>query len=186
VSGNDTSNAICNFVEKIDGSRSYTVSGNQTTICNGVRFNITGDLSKTIGSLQLNGSIASIQESVTGSYTHNTGAVTVHLVNGSHGENVTASKMLTSLAAELHLTKANLEQSCDAAVTNLVGGLHYEKLDGDLVIKAPLVTMLGAVGIFKGGSSTLKLGGGPIVAKGSKIAIKSAMIVKMGTSLKMG
>ena len=56
----------------------------------------------------------------------------------------------------------------------------------DLAIKAPMVTMLGAVGIFKGGSSQLKLGGGPVVVKASKIGMKGMMIVKLGASLKMG
>jgi type VI secretion system secreted protein VgrG len=186
VGGNDTSNATANFAEKIDGSRSYTVSGNQITIANGVRHSISGDLTRTVSALQLNGSIASIQENVSGSYTHNAGAVTVHLVAGSHGETIAGSKMQTSTAAELHMTKADIVQSAGATVTNMVGGLHYQKLDGDLAIKAPLVTMLGGVGILKGGGSELKLGGGPVVGKGSKIVMKGAMIVKMGGSLKMG
>lgn len=185
VGGNDSSNATADFVEKIDGSRTYSVGGNQITIQNGIRHQITGDLSKTVGAVHLSGSVASTQENVTGSYAHSAGAVTVHLVAGSHGENIAGAKTQTSTAAELHLTKANLEQTCDAAVTNLVGGLHYQKLDGDLTIKAPMVTLLGGVGVFKGGSSELKLGGGPIVAKGSKIAVKGAMIVKLGGQLKM-
>lgn len=185
IGGNDTSNATCNFVEKIGSTRDYTVTGNQMKIQNGIRYQMEGDYSLDVGSLQLNGSIASIQENVSGSYTHKTGAVTVHLVNGSHGETIAGSKDVTSLAAELHYSKANIEQSCDASVTNLVGGLHYQKLDGDLCIKAPMVTLLGAVGVFKGGSSELKLGGGPVVAKGSKINVKGAMIIKLGASLKM-
>ncbi len=71
-------------------------------------------------------------------------------------------------------------------VTNMVGGLHYQKLDGDLVVQAPLITLLGAVGVFKGGGSELKLGGGPVVIKGSKIAVKGALVVKMGASMKLG
>jgi type VI secretion system secreted protein VgrG len=186
VGGNDVSNATCDYVEKIDGDRSYTVGGNQTTICNGIRYDISGSLSRTVGSVQISGSIASISENVAGSYTHSSGAATIHLVNGSHGEVVGGMKNQQSLAAELHMTKADLTQNCDGTVTTMVGGLHYQKIDGDLVIKAPMVTLLGAVGSFKGGSSTLKLGGGPVVAKGTKIAIEGAMIVKMGGSLKMG
>jgi type VI secretion system secreted protein VgrG len=185
VGGNDTSNSTCDTVEQTGGSHDYSVAGNQITIQNGIRYNMDGDYNLEVGSLQLNGSIASIQESVSGNYSHTTKAVTVHLTNGSHGENIAGSKTLTSTAAELHYAKANIEQSCDAAVTTLVGGLHYEKLGGDLVIKAPMVTMLGAVGMFKGGGSELKLGGGPIVGKGKKIAIKGAMIVKMGGQMKM-
>jgi type VI secretion system secreted protein VgrG len=42
------------------------------------------------------------------------------------------------------------------------------------------------VGIFKGGSSTVKLGGGPIVMKGDKINFKTPALIKMGSSLKLG
>jgi type VI secretion system secreted protein VgrG len=49
-----------------------------------------------------------------------------------------------------------------------------------------MITLLGAVGAFRGGGSDLKLGGGPIVIKGSKIAIKAATVIKMGASLKLG
>ena len=185
IGGNDTSNSTCDTVEKIGGDRTYEISGNQIKIQNGVRYQMDGDYTLDVGAFQLNGSISAIQENVSGSYTHNSSAVTVHLVNGSHGENIAGSKTQTSTAAELHYTKANIEQSCDGATTNLVGGLHYQKLDGDLTIKAPMVTMLGAVGILKGGGSELKLGGGPVVGKGKKIAVKGAMIVKMGGQLKM-
>lgn len=186
VGGNDASNATCDFVEKIDGNRDYSVGGNQTIIENGIRTSVEGNVTRDVGAAQLNGSIASIQETVTGDYSHTTGAVTVHLAVGDHGETVGGNKTLTSVAAELHMTKANLEQSCDASVTNLVGGLHYQKLDGDLVIKAPMVTLLGAVGVFSAGGSSLKLGGAPVVIKGKKIATKGALIVKMGGQMKMG
>jgi len=186
IGGNDTSNATCDFLEQIDGNRDYTIGGKQTIIQNGITTSVEGNVKRDVGSAQLNTSIASIQETVTGDYSHTTGAVTVHLAVGSHGETVGGNKSLTSVAAELHMTKANLEQSCDASVTTLIGGLHYEKLDGDLVIKAPMVSLLGAVGVFSAGGSSLKLGGAPIVIKGKKIASKGALLVKMAGQMKMG
>ena len=45
---------------------------------------------------------------------------------------------------------------------------------------------IGPVRSFKGGGSELKLGGGPVVMKGSKIAVETALMVKLGSSLKMG
>jgi type VI secretion system secreted protein VgrG len=114
------------------------------------------------------------------------GAVPVHLVNGSHGEVVGGAKTQTTVAAELHLTKGGLDYACDASVTHMIGGLHYQKVNGDVVVKAPSIALIGGVGVFKGAGSTLKLGGGPVVAKGSKIAIKAAMLVKMGGSMKLG
>lgn len=185
IGGNDTTNAISNHVEKVTGNRSYTVSGNQITISNGVRHSITGDMSRKVGALQLSGSLASINDNVLGGMTETVGAVKAQIINGSHGEQITANKDQTSLAAELHLTKGSLSQVA-LGVTNMVGGLHYQKLDGDLVVQAPLITLLGAVGAFKGGGSELKLGGGPVVIKGSKIAIKGALVVKMGASMKLG
>jgi type VI secretion system secreted protein VgrG len=68
----------------------------------------------------------------------------------------------------------------------MVGGIHYRDVAGDVSLKAPVVTILGATGTFNGGGSTLKLGGGPVLAKGSKIAIETAMLIKLGSALKMG
>ena len=48
----------------------------------------------------------------------------------------------------------------------MVGGLHYQKVDGDSRCKAPIIALIGAVGDFKGGGSSLKLGGGPVVIDG--------------------
>jgi type VI secretion system secreted protein VgrG len=186
VGGNDTSNAVSNYVEKVSGSRDYTVSGNQITISNGIEQTISGSFSRDVGAVQLVASVASISENVLGAHTDNVGAVKVHLVNGSHGEVVGGAKSQTSVAAEVHLTKGGLSYTCDASVTSMIGGLHYQKIDGDLVVKAPSIAIIGGVGVFKGAGSTLKLGGGPVVAKGSKIAIKAAMLVKLGGSLKMG
>lgn len=185
IGGNDTTNATSNHVEKITGNRSYTVSGNQTTISNGIRQSITGDMSRKVGAVQIAGSLGSINDNVLGGMAETVGAVKAQIINGSHGEQITANKDQTSLAAELHLTKGSISQVA-GGVTNLVGGLHYQKLNGDLVVQAPLITLLGAVGSFKGGGSELKLGGGPVVIKGKKITVKGAMVVKMGASMKLG
>jgi type VI secretion system secreted protein VgrG len=186
IGGNDTSNAISNFVEKIDGDRSYTVGGNQITISNGIRREVTGDFSRTVGGLSMSGTLGSINDNIVGSFTESSGAVKVQLINGSHGEQVSGNKDQTYAAAELHLTKGGLAQESGGSVTNLVGGLHYQKLGGDYVVKAPMITLLGAVGAFKAGGSELKLGGGPVVLKGTKIAVKSGLIVKMSGSMKLG
>jgi type VI secretion system secreted protein VgrG len=186
VGGSDTSNAICNNVEKTGGARAYTVGGTQITICNGVEQSAVGNFERDVGALELVGSIASINDNVLGSLKEDTGAVKVQLVNGSHGEHITGDKNTTYLAAELHLTKGAILNTAGGSVTNLVGGLHYQKLDGGYAVKAPMITLLGAVGAFKGGGSELKLGGGPIVLKGSKIMVESGLIVKMSGSMKLG
>jgi type VI secretion system secreted protein VgrG len=186
VGGNDTSNAISNFVEKIGGDRAYSVGGNQITISNGTRQSVTGSISRTVGTLQLTASIASINDNVIGALSENVGAIKAQLVNGSHAEQIAGNKDQTSAAAELHMTKAAMAFTAGGSVTTLVGGLHYQKLVGDYVVKAPTITLVGAVGVFKAGGSQLKLGGGPVVIKGSKIAVDAALIVKMSTSMKLG
>ncbi|MFT3764953.1 MAG: type VI secretion system tip protein TssI/VgrG [Minicystis sp.] len=186
VGGNETDNATANYIEKIGGDRSYSVGGNMITISNTVKQNIDGDLKRTVGTADVVGSVASIQTNVGGNCDETVGAVKLELMKGTSSETVGGMKNLTSLAAELHLVSGNLDTSADASVTHLVGGLHYEKVGGDWTVKAPIVAMIGAIGDLKGGGSTLKLGGGPVVLEGSKIAITTAMLVKLGGTLKMG
>lgn len=186
VGGNETSNATANFIEKIGGDRSYEVGGNMTTISNTVKQTVDGDITRSVGTAELVASIASITDQIGGDYEETVGAVKAELVAGTSSETVGGSKNLTSIAAELHLVKADMTSAGDASVTNLIGGLHYSKVAGDYAVKAPIVALIGAIGDFKGGGSNLKLGGGPVVLTGSKIAITTALLVKLGSSLKMG
>lgn len=186
IGGNDDSNSTADTQETVGGTRSYTVSGNQITICNGITQNISADLTRTVGAAHIIGSIASISDNILGMSTSNVGAIRAHLVNGTHGEAIGGLKNQTSAAAEVHINSANHVCACDAAVTVLVGGIHYRKITGAYIVKAPMITLVGATGDLKGGKSTMKLGGGPVVLKGKKIVVKSAMSIKMGASLKEG
>lgn len=184
VGGNDDSNSTADTQETIGGSRTYTVSGNQITICNAHKVTVDGNITKTVGAVQISASVASIADNILGMSTSNVGAARVHLVAGTHGESVGGMKNQTVAAAELHVNMANNSIEAGGTLTNLIGALHYRKITGDYVVKAPMITLLGGVGDLKGGSSTLKLGGGPIVAKGSKIAFNAAMVVRTGATLK--
>lgn len=145
-----------------------------------------GNLNRTVGALQLTASVASIVENVLGNFNSNVGAVTAQLVKGNVGETVAGTKNLTSTAAELHVLKGSYTGACDASVTTMVGGLHYQKINGDFAVSGKMITLLGAVGDFKAGGSVLKLGGGPITMKGSVVMHQGAMLVRAGASLKMG
>ncbi len=186
VGGNDTSNATSNFAEKVGGDRSYTVGGNQITISNGIRLQASGDMSLTVGALELSGSIGFINDNVLGGLTEHVGAIKVQLAMGNAGEQIGGSKTQTYAAAELHLSKGGLAFTAGGSVTQLIGGLHYQSLAGDFVVQAPVITLLGGVGVFKGGGSELKLGGAAVVAKGSAITVKGALVVKMSSSMKLG
>lgn len=183
VSGSDDFNATCDYVENVK-SRSYTVAGSQTTICNADRKTVKGNVTRTVGAVQLTASVASIADNILVSRTSTVGAVRIQLVKGTHGEVVNGLKAQNSAAAEVHVNRANHNTNCDGPVTTMVGALHYQKVDGDYVVKAPMITLLGGVADIKGGSSTLKLGGGPLVAKGSRISLDAPMVIKMGSSLK--
>ena len=186
VGGNSTDNAISNYVEKVAADRGYSVGGNMTTISNGVRHTIDAGVDRSVGAIMLTGSVASISDDVGGSYTEDIGAVKVDMCKGNWAESVGASKATTAAAAELHIVKGSFSTEAGTTIMNMVGGLHYQKVTGDYSVTAPVITLLGAVGVFKGGGSELKLGGGPVVIKGSEIAIEGALVVKLSGSLKLG
>jgi type VI secretion system secreted protein VgrG len=186
VGGNETSNATANYIEHIGADRSYSVGGNMTVISNSVKTTVDGSITRTAGTADVLASVASITESFGGSYDETVGAVKVELMKGTSSEAVTGDKNLTSTAAELHLVSGNVDNASEGSVTHLVGGLHYAKVAGDYTVKAPIIALIGAIGEFKGGGSSLKLGGGPVVLTGSEIKIETALLVKFGASLKMG
>lgn len=186
VGGNETDNATANYVEKVGGDRSYTVGGNFITVSNGVMTDVDGSLSRSVGAAQLTASVATIQDSIGGAVTENVGAVKAEIVKGVSSETIGGSKNLTSLAAELHLVKGSLTSEVTGSVTQMVGGIHYEKVAGDYSVKAPIIAVIGAIGVLKGGGSELKLGGGPVVLKGSKVVITTALLVHLGAGLKLG
>ncbi len=186
VGGNLTDNAISNYVENIGASRSESIGGNMTTICNGVRNTVTGDISRSVGAVMLTASVASISDTIGGNASEDVGIARVDLCKGSIGETIAGNKSTTSLAADLHVAKANYATEVTGMCTQMVGAIHYSKVAGDYTVSAPLITLVGGVGVFKGGGSEIKLGGAPIVIKGSSISVETLMDVKLGTSLKLG
>ena len=186
VGGDETNNATHNMLETVTGDRSYEVGDTMTRISNTVMQKVTGNVSREVGAIHLIGSIASITDQVGGDMTEEVTALKAELIYGSSNETVGSDKNQTSIAAELHVLGGNYELEGEGTVTYMVGGVHYQKIDGDLSVKGTLVTLLGATGDFKAGGN-LKLGGGPVVAKASKITADAKGInVKLGASLKLG
>jgi type VI secretion system secreted protein VgrG len=139
-----------------------------------------------VGTAAIDASVASIKATVGTNATDTIGAVALDLCKGDWAETAGANITCTYAVADIHLVKGSWTQSSGVSTTHLTGGLHYQKIAGDYSVSAPMITLLGAMGTFKGGGSELKLGGGPILAKGSKITSTAALLVKMGTSLKLG
>lgn len=186
IGGNFVDNATSNFIDKVGADRSYTVGGNMTVICNTVKQTVDASMARDVGAVMLTGSIAGIADTCGGDLSETVSVAKLDFCKGSWAETITGARSATMAAAELNVVKGSFVSSSDASITNLVGGLHYNKIDGDFSVKAPMITLVGATGTLKGGSSQVKLGGGPITIKGSKVAIESALIVKLGTSLKLG
>jgi type VI secretion system secreted protein VgrG len=184
VGGNEQVHAKADHVEKVGATRDYSIGGNQITISCGVRQQITGAFTRKVGAVQVNMSLASIDDNMLATYDEHVGAVTVQLVMGASVETVTTSKNLTSTAAEIHVVPA-LSTSAKG-VKQLIGGVHLRKIGGDFVVQAPKIILAGGVGKFHAGGSSVDLNGGPVTLKGSKIAIEAKAIVKLASDLKIG
>jgi type VI secretion system secreted protein VgrG len=184
VGGNEKVSSKADFVEHVKGSRFYTVAGNQTTISNGVRQEIKGAFTRSVGQVQVTAALGRISDDMLSTYDESAGAFIAELAAGVSSEEVTGAKDLTSSAGELHMVESLTTSA--ASVSQLIGGVHYRKVGGDYYVTAPKILLGGGIGTFKGGGSSIKLSGGPVVLKGSKIAIVAGAVVKLGGSLKLG
>jgi type VI secretion system secreted protein VgrG len=185
ISGNDTTNATGNFLEK-ESSRSYTVGGNQMHISNGIELSCTAPLTRTVGAVEVRASASTISDNILAVSSSNVGAVRMHLVNGSHGEVIGGAKSQMLAAAELHVTSGSYACNAGGAHQNLIGGLHWRKVNGDVSVKAKMISLIGGVGKLEAGGSSIALSGGPITLKGSKIVIKAALVKKTSGTMKKG
>jgi type VI secretion system secreted protein VgrG len=184
VGGNDTVGAEANYIEAIGGARACSIGGSRITISNGVRTLVNGAMTRNVGAIQAFISPSTISDGLGSTYNETVGAVKAEIIAGDSAEEVAGDKILTSSAAELHLV-ANYATNA-ATVNRNIGAVHLTSCAGDYEVSAAEIAIVGAVGHFKGGGSSLKLNGGPIVAKGPTITIKSAMIRKTSGVLKLG
>ena len=182
ISGSDTTGSVANFIEAV-GTRSYTVNANRVTLSNGVRTLVSGAITRNVGGLQLDISAGAIQDGMASSYVETVGAIKAEIASGDSSEEVAGDKTLTTVG-ELHAV-ANLTWDA-ASVDRTIGGVHGTKAGGKYEVSAPEIAIVGAVGHFTGGGSSLKLNGGPVVLKGSSITIKTALLSKTAGSLKLG
>lgn len=184
VGGSEQAHAKCDYVEKVGATRDYSVGGDQRTISCGVRQKITGAFTRNVGALQVNISAASIDDTMLSTFNETAGVAILQLVGGMCSENVGTSKDVTCSVGELHIVGAL--STAARAVKQLIGGVHLRKIGGNYVVRAPTIILGGGVGKFNGGGSSVNLNGGPVVLKGSKIAINAGTITKRAASLKIG
>lgn len=184
IGANDEVHAKADFVEKVTGTRDYTIGGNQFTISCGVRQQITGDFTRDVGSVQINASITSIDDTMLSTYDEKASLAIAHLALGTSVETITSNKDQTNGAGELHMVGSLSTEA--QSVKTLIGGLHIRNITDDLLVKAPIIALGGANAKLNGGGSLIKFNGGPIKLKGSKIKIDALGIVKQAAKLKLG
>lgn len=183
VGGNETVGSTANYIEAL-GTRAYSIGGSRITISNGVRTLVDGTMTRDVGGVQAFVSPGAINDGLGSNYLETVGAVKAEIIAGDSAEEVGGDKTLTSSAGELHLV-ANYTTEA-ATVNRNIGGVHLTSCGGDYEVSAPEIAIVGGVGHFKGGGSSLKLNGGPITATGSTITIKSALIKTTAGSMKIG
>ncbi len=182
ISGSDTVKPTKDLVESVGGSRIYAIGGTSFTMSNGIREEITGASTVTVGAADVSLSAGTISDTMLATYDETVGALTAHLVAGSHVES-SASKDQKVTAAALILAASWTTEA--AGVTLLVGGLHLRQVGGDITISGSEVLIGGGVGTFTAGGATLKLGGGPVTLTGSGVKLEGA-IVKSAGKLNLG
>jgi len=186
IGGNATHNATANLLESVTSDRTIDIGGNQMVLNNGERHTITGQVTRKVGTLDLMISGSTLSHNIGATYSSKVGGVRVHLVKGGHSEVVKAAKTETIQAGAIHTTKGDFSCESQGAIAHMIGAVVQRKVTGDLSIKAPVVTLVGAKGTFKAGGAEMALSGGPIKLKGSSIVIKAAMIKITSGSLKLG
>lgn len=182
IGGGETVGTVADLKEK-GTTRTESIGGTRTTISNGVREGITGALTRDVGAVQITIAAAGLIEECEATYDESASAVIVHLVGGTHDENVGGAKTLQSTAAELHLVSTHSQSA--ASVTQLVGAARVRLVSGDVSITAPTILLGGGAGHFIAGGSSIKLNGGPVTIKSSAVKLDAPLINKSGASLKL-
>ena len=105
VGGNEQAHAKCDYVEKVGGTRDYTVGGNQITISCGVRQDITGAYTRDVGAVQVE-RVARLDRRQHARDLRREGRRRHRPARqGRRGRERGRDKNLTSLAAELHMVE---------------------------------------------------------------------------------
>ncbi len=163
------------------GSQTIEVGSLQNVIVFGSRGESVGGSSvEKVGALKLTTvGLGSYTRSVGGDATETVGAANIATVKGSNSRNVGSDESVIATAAKVVMTKGDFLMSIGGTLTQMIGGLIYGKVDGDVQISAPTVTFVAAVIQLKGGGSTVKMSGGPISIKGSKFVVDASSAVKI-------
>ena len=163
-----------------DGSRSESIGSLANLLASHVVETVNGSSTRNIGAALSLNAVKGLVEVVGGSKTESTGAARIELLRGAHGETIGGNKVLNS-AAIVEKAGEDVSLAAKGNLTITVGGVVAEKVGGDFMVSAPVVTLVAATASLKGGGSEIKLSG-PITVKGSKTSVDGeAMVTLNGT-----
>jgi type VI secretion system secreted protein VgrG len=168
----------------VAGDRSETIGGMMTVLANTVTENIGGDLTRTVGAVQLINSATSIVENVQGAKTETISGAHVIVARKAAAETVGAARTLNAGAAVLK-AGADISMTAGGAVTYTVGGAMVEQC-GDawsIAARTVVVTAPGGVDV-DGGGAKLSLKGGSIKYNASALKISGTAMVTLKGNIK--
>jgi type VI secretion system secreted protein VgrG len=184
IDGNQAQLILAGTTLKVKGSQSITIDGSQIALWGlGKSEDVTGNWSEKVGALRLAAITGSLSLEVAGSINETIAALKLTTMSKDYSRDVGAVDTVTVAARKLNV-KGGFATSA-AAIAYTIGGLFKLKAGADLAVKGKSITVTAATIDLKGGGSSVKLGGGPIVMKGSKFVAGDGSITIKGSTAKV-
>jgi type VI secretion system secreted protein VgrG len=139
---------------------------------------VNGNLTETVGAVQVLSAIGGIAIGVGGSSTETVAAVRIELVGGGRAETTGGNKIETVGGAHLTLASEGIATDAGRNAALNVGGAMIQKIAGSHAITAggPLVLTSAVLKLQASEKLTLKAGEAEVVVDGSGILIKGTMV----------
>lgn len=140
---------------------------------------------ETIGGLKVTLAAGGVKTNVTGARSLSVGAASIELVGGARSETVVGSK--TEKAVGLVVLASGPEsEKVGAARSTTVGGAILQKIGANHAVSAATATFVGALHkVDASGSITFKCGGSEVVISGGGIKIKAALVTITAPRVKL-
>ena len=140
---------------------------------------------ETIGGLKVTLAAGGVKTNVTGARSLSVGAASLELVGGARSETVVGSK--TEKAVGLVVIASGAEsEAVGAARSTTVGGAILQKIGASHAVSAATATFVGALHkVDASGSIVFKCGGSEVVISGGGIKIKAALVTISAPSVKL-
>jgi type VI secretion system secreted protein VgrG len=138
---------------------------------------VDGSYTETVGALRVQAALLEVHDEIAGNLNETIGLAKLTAVLADESIAIGGNKTLTALG-KLTFTKADDSESSTGAMTNMVGGLVYDKVKGGYSITGgSSATFIGAFHKLEAKTAvTLKCGESEVVIDGSGVTIKGALV----------